>query len=158
MQQADPDRDIDVERDEVADPPTRPIRVEWEPGFATGDEGIDQAHRELLARCCALAHALGAAAADAAADEPAFVREFDALVAAVRAHLATEAAGLQGRDDAVALAQREEREDFEDLVAEVATPGHFDPVELQRFIALWCYGHVRAASTRLTPPGPTAAA
>ena len=35
-----------------------------------------------------------------------------------------------------------ERGEFAELVADLVTPGHFDPHELQRFLGLWWVGHI----------------
>jgi hypothetical protein len=41
-----------------------------------------------------------------------------------------------------------ECDEFEYLADEIATTANFDRLELQRFAALWCLGHVRGSAQR----------
>lgn len=122
-----------------------PLLLTWEADFAAGHADLDAQHRALLGHCNRLADA---------GDDAAFATALAGFQAAVRAHLDAEAALLAaGGDDEGLLADlAAEREDFEALAGEVATPEHFDRDEIQRFLALWCVGHLRA----MAEPGAAA--
>ncbi len=119
-----------------------PHRLNWDPGLATGHATLDAQHRELLEQCNRLA--------DLCADTRAFDDAFAQLTTMAHEHFDAEAAARA--DDPEAL--QDEREDFDFLLAEVATTAHFDRVELQRFVALWWLGHIRGQAERLQAPGP----
>lgn len=114
-------------------------RVAWSADFECGDIAIDAQHRELLAQ----SESLAALCDDAPRFDAAFV-QFKALV---QAHFATEAALLgdaAAQDDHAA-----EAEEFVYLAGEIATTENFDRLELQRFVAVWCLGHVTASARLL---------
>lgn len=102
-----------------------PQRVEWEEGLATGVALVDRQHQALLALCNELADACGR-------DDEAFDATFGRLRALAHDHFDAEG-------------EPEDREEFDFLVDEIATPEHFDRLELQRFLALWWLGHVRGS-------------
>lgn len=123
------------------DTPRGPGRVAWIDDFASGHAAIDAQHRELLALCDALAALSGDA------DAPRFDAAFQQFQSLVRRHFEAEAALLAGeaaRDDHAA-----EAEEFAYLADEIATTANFDRLELQRFVAVWCLGHVTASARQL---------
>ena len=44
---------------------------------------------------------------------------------------------------------RIECDEFEYLAGEIATTENFDRLELQRFLALWCLGHIKGSAGQL---------
>ena len=125
-----------------------PPRPQGDPAWTGGHDATDGEHRALLAQCNRLAD-LCAAGPDAQAD---FDRAFDELVALARRHFAAEAAllarlapadGPDADDPGMAGAE------FEELLESFVAPGHFDRLELQRFIALWWLGHVAETAPQL---------
>lgn len=126
---------------------TTPTRLPWEAGFDVGHETIDAQHRALLRQCERLAdHWLCNDGEDGA---PGFDETLEGLKALVREHLETEAALRQALGDPDAEDQRTEHEEFDYLVAEIVTTENFDRLELQRFVALWCLGHVTGSAAQL---------
>jgi hemerythrin len=105
----------------------------------TGNEALDAQHGALLAQCAALADCLGDASEEG---ERSFRRIFDELMAVAREHYATAEALLADGAEALREEQRNERDEFEYLAAEIITTENFDKQELQRFLALWWTGHV----------------
>lgn len=135
--------------------PTRPT---WEPDFAVGHEFIDAQHQGLLDQCHRLADLC---AGEGPVGLCQFDQAFDRLKVLAREHFETEASLLSGSshahaDPEDALAESEE---FEYLADEIATTANFDRLELQRFLALWCVGHVKASARQLrealATPAPT---
>lgn len=116
--------------------------IQWDESCATGDTALDEQHRDLLARCNALADCLRGDGSEYGA---AFQQQFDALVDFVRHLFVAEQTRL---GDCPALGEQNLREhndeidEFEFLVADVATEDNFDAVEVQRFLSLWSIGHV----------------
>lgn len=134
-----------------------PTRLLWEPAFESGHPAIDAQHQALLAQCTLLAdHCAGAGqeaaeqAFDAARDH-AFDRAFDALKQQARVHFETEAALLAAGGCSADEVEdyRHESAEFEYLAADIATTANFHRLELQRFVALWCLGHVKASAQQL---------
>lgn len=124
-----------------------PQRLQWDPGFEVGHEDIDAQHRGLLVLCERLAgHCLQGGGA---AHEQRFDADFEALKALVREHLESEATLLSELGDPDAEDHRVEQAEFDYLAGEVMTTGNFDRLELQRFVALWCLGHITASAARL---------
>lgn len=113
-------------------------RVSWNPDYGVGDATLDAQHRDILARCDALAECLG----DDAADDGRFRAGFDALMTLAREHFAAEQALLAARGYPELDAQQDEYDEFEYLAAEIVTTENFDKIELQRFLALWWVGHI----------------
>lgn len=118
-----------------------PVHAPWEPAFETGHEVVDAQHRDLLGRCERLANTCG--------DGARFDEAFEQLKAAVREHLLAEAALLASLGDPDAGALDDEHDEFDDLAAEILTTANFDRLELQRFVAVWCLGHVAASAAHL---------
>lgn len=131
-------------------------RVEWNLRHGVGNEALDAQHRELLARCNALADCV--AADDADADQR-FGKAFDELMALAREHFAAEEALLAARGYAGLDAHRNEREEFDYLAAEIVTTENFDKQELQTFLSLWWVGHIAGSARdhRACLEGPPAA-
>ena len=121
-----------------------PMRLTWEPGLDSGHPTIDLQHRSLLDACNELAGLCSGS------ERPAhFDRALSELKARLRMHLEAEAQLLAAGDPAAHEDLLAEREDFEALAEEIATTEHFDRLELQPFLALWCQGHVRASARLL---------
>ena len=135
-----------------------PLRTPWEASYDTGDALIDASHRALLEQCEALADLCERGAEPDTSLAQRFDEVFAGLIALVRDHFDAESAWVAGFGDDALEAHRAEREQFDEFFAEVATTEHFDRLELQRFIALWCVGHVTAlASMACGAPGDAAA-
>lgn len=121
-----------------------PCPTPWDADFAVGHALIDAQHAALLAQCHALAeHCSGGAARDADFDAA-----FQHLKALAREHFEAEAALLAARGDTDLEGHRDELAEFEYVAGEIATTANFDRLELQRFAALWCLGHVRGSGQR----------
>lgn len=122
-----------------------PQRPQWDPAFTVGHEPTDSEHRALLEQCNRLADLCS----DGAAPDAAFDRAFDDLVALARRHFAAESALLArlapSTEDDPGMAGHE----FEELLESFVAPGHFDRLELQRFMALWWLGHVAETAPML---------
>ncbi|MBP6676675.1 MAG: hypothetical protein KA185_15430 [Vitreoscilla sp.] len=124
-----------------------PNRVPWNPDFSIGHELIDAQHQGLLTQCNRLADLCVAGASDGDESGGRFDQACDDLKALVRKHFETEAALLTGGGGADALEdQRIEGDEFEYLAGEVATAENFDRLERQRFLALWCVGHITGSA------------
>ncbi len=124
-----------------------PTRVPWEPSFSVGHEAIDAQHRAMLDQCNRLAE-LCAGGEDA---DRQFDQAFEQLRAMAREHFETEAALLAERGHPDLDDHAAECEEFDYLVDEIVTTDHFDRLELQRFLALWCLGHI-SGSVQLGVP------
>ena len=123
-----------------------PCLAPWDPGFVVGHPLIDAQHGALLAQCDRLAELCGGG--PGAADDAAFDAAFERLKSLAREHFDAEAALLAARGDADAEGHSLEGDEFEYLAGEIATTANFDRPELQRFLALWCLGHVRSSAQR----------
>lgn len=117
-------------------------RVQWDPAFDVGHDAMDAQHRQLLDQCNQLADLC--AAADG--DDAKFRQTFDRLMTMAREHFAAEEALLVAAAYPELDDYRCEIEEYEFLAAEIATTENFDPIELQRFLALWWVGHVMGAA------------
>lgn len=117
-----------------------PNRVDWEADFSVGHDALDAQHREILAQCNRLADLC------AAADDTPFREAYAALMRMASAHFAAEEALLVAGAYPELDDYRCELEEYAFLAAEIATTEHFDPIELQRFLALWWVGHVMDAA------------
>jgi hemerythrin len=127
--------------------PAAPSRVTWEPDFAVGHALIDAQHQRLLAQCNLLADLCpGDDGQDAG---PRFDQAFDSLKTLALEHFETEASVLAASGHAGIEDHRADCEEFEYLADEIATTENFDRPELQRFLALWCLGHVTASARQL---------
>ena len=121
-----------------------PNRVPWEPGFSVGHDAIDAQHQGLLSQCNLLAdHCIGEGGDEA---DRRFDQAFEQLRAMAREHFATEAALLGGRGYPDLEDHAIECEEFDYLVDEIVTTENFDRLELQRFLALWCLGHIAGSA------------
>lgn len=112
-------------------------RVEWDKSYSTGVDSLDMQHRQLLAQCNTLA---GSLSGDGTEYGPEFQARLDTLIDSVRQLFVAEQTHLEGfptLDD-----YNDEIDEFEFLVADIATAENFDAVEVQRFLSLWCVGHV----------------
>lgn len=116
-----------------------PNRVQWNPASGVGHETLDTQHQNMLAQCNALADCIGDSGEDSALK---FNTIFSELMAQVRDHFATEEAQLTRCGYPALDEDRDERDEFEYLAADIATTEHFEKVELQRFLSLWCVGHI----------------
>lgn len=124
----------------------------WEPAFATGHPLLDEQHAALLALCNELGtHCRAGQGTEA---DRAFDETFARLKSLAKQHFDAEAALLEGLGEEALEAHHDECDEFEYLAAEIATPDHFDRAELQHFVALWVYGHVRGAAAHFgSAPG-----
>lgn len=126
--------------------PTPSDGVQWQDDFAVGHPLIDTQHQGLLAQCQRLAELCAASASGAGETESqTFDLGFDKLKALVREHLAAEAALLTACGHGESDDAQDERDEFDYLCEEVATTEKFDRPELQRFLALWCIGHIQGS-------------
>lgn len=119
-----------------------PNRVPWEPHFSIGHEAIDAQHQALLGQCNRLADLCGGG--DEADRQ--FDRAFEQLRALAHQHFETEAALLVERAHPDVDDHAAECEEFDYLVDEIVTTDNFSRLELQRFLALWCLGHVAGSA------------
>ncbi len=122
-----------------------PNRVEWTPRHSVGNETLDGQHRDILARCNALADCLDDASEG---NEGKFDEIFVDLMTRAREHFAAEEAllshcGYPDLDD-----HRSEQEEYGFLAAEIITTENFDRSELQTFLALWWAGHIMGSTKR----------
>lgn len=124
-----------------------PNRVPWDPDLQVGHAAIDAQHRGLLDQCNLLADLCTAAPGELAPQ--AFDAAFAQLKALVQAHLDTESVLLASADPTAADDLQDERDEFDYLAGEVATTDHFDRFELQRFVSVWCLGHVAGSARQL---------
>ncbi len=123
-----------------------PNRVQWEPAFAVGDALIDAQHQGLLNRCNSLAD-LCPAEGETQPDRL-FDLAFEGLKALVREHFEAEATWFTSRGDLDLEDHRAECDEFEYLAGEIATAENFSRLELQRFVAVWCVGHILDTAER----------
>ena len=126
-----------------------PHHDQWDPGFETGHDVVDAQHRDLLAQCERLAALCDDAAGDGGTGGRPFDDAFERLKASVREHLQAEASLLAALGDPDADALRDEHDEFDAVATEILTTANFDRLELQRFVAVWCLGHVTASAAHL---------
>ncbi|MBL8345544.1 MAG: hemerythrin domain-containing protein [Rubrivivax sp.] len=126
-----------------------PTRVTWDADFAAGHELIDAQHQGLFDQCNRLADLCTGGAGEVSLRQ--FDQAFDRLKVLAREHCESEAALLAASGQALAEPEDAlaECEEFEYLADEIATTANFDRLELQRFLALWCVGHVKASARQL---------
>lgn len=120
-----------------------PMLMPWDAAYQVGDPLIDAQHRALMSLCDVLAARCQAAEGDAA--DPVFDQSLDRLKSLAREHFEVEAERLAPLGDEALEDHRFECDEFEYLVEQIATTENFTRVEIQRFLALWCLGHVRGA-------------
>ena len=116
-----------------------PNRVQWNPGYSTGNETLDRQHRAILAQCNTLADCLADAGADS---EQKFHNTFQALMAQAGEHFSSEETLLTQCGYPLLEEHRDEHDEFDYLAADIITTENFEKVELQRFLALWWVGHI----------------
>lgn len=128
------------------------MRAAWEAQFGTGHELIDAQHQGLLTQCnqladlCDQANACACTGANADEVARAFDQAFEHLKALAREHFETEAALLATGHYPELEDHQFECDEFDYLAAEIVTAENFSRVELQRFLTLWCVGHVSVAA------------
>jgi hemerythrin-like metal-binding protein len=121
--------------------------IAWDPDDSVGHGLIDEQHQALLAHCNLLAEHCPPSGG-AQHDGP-FDLAFGQLVRLARTHFETETALLAEQGCAELEDHRFACDEFEVLVDEILTTEHFDRGELQRFLALWCAGHIRESAARV---------
>ncbi len=126
-----------------------PNRIPWEPGYAVGHALVDEQHRGLLSQSNRLADLC--LRGDDADSARLFDEAFDRFKALVREHFEAEAALLAAGGCTELDDHHGEGEEFAYLADEIVTTGNFDRLELQRFIALWCVGHIVGTAARQAP-------
>ncbi len=124
-----------------------PSRTPWDPAFSAGQTLIDAQHRALLDQCNLLAE-LCPGQADPEAELP-FDQALEDLKARVREHFASEAALLAPAGEDAIEDHRIDGDEFEYLVEQIVTTENFSRLELQRFLALWCVGHITESARQL---------
>ncbi len=117
-----------------------PQRPAWQDDYAVGSAPIDAQHRALLEACRRLADLCERG------NDEAFDEAFARLKALVGEHFEAEAALLAERGCPDLEAHAEEHEEFVWLADEIASTANFDRLELQRFVSLWCVGHIASAA------------
>lgn len=117
-----------------------PQRPPWEPAFASGHDKVDAQHQALLAACHALADLCQPPVGDASASR--FDEAFVQWQKLAREHFEAEAGLLEKLASPQLEDHRFECEEFEYLLSEIVSTEHFDRLELQRFLAQWCLGHI----------------
>jgi hemerythrin-like metal-binding protein len=120
------------------------MRAAWEVDFSTGHELIDAQHQGLLTQCNLLADLCESADADEAAR--AFDLAYEQLKSLAREHFQAEAALLASSGYPELEDHQFECDEFDYLAAEIVTAENFSRVELQRFLTLWCVGHMSEAA------------
>jgi len=125
---------------------TLPSRIPWEPDFSVGHWLIDAQHRGLLSQCTLLADLCPSEPGEDA--ERRFDQALERLRALAREHFETEATLLSACGCPDLEDHRIECDEFEYLADEIATAENFDRLELQRFLALWCLGHITGSASR----------
>lgn len=117
-----------------------PNRAPWEAGYACGHDLIDAQHQAMLTACDALADLCEPVAGDAHASR--FDEAFVQWQKLAREHFEAEAGLLEQLASPQLEDHRFECEEFEYLLSEIVSTEHFDRLELQRFLAQWCLGHI----------------
>lgn len=117
--------------------------VQWEADFALGHALVDAQHQALLTQCKQLAEHCAGNGSEA--QDQAFDQAFERLKVLAREHFETEASLLAACSSPELEDHHIEREEFEYLCDEIVTTENFDRAELQRFLALWCVGHIKGS-------------
>ncbi|MEY2687844.1 MAG: hypothetical protein RL375_2042 [Pseudomonadota bacterium] len=121
-----------------------PLRAAWEPQFSAGHQLIDAQHRGLLSQCNQLADLCEHAGAEPGFQ--AFDQAYEQLKALARTHFETELSLLASANYPDLEDHQFECDEFDYLSAEIVTAENFDRVELQRFLTLWCVGHISGSA------------
>ena len=116
-----------------------PNRVPWNPDYSTGHEILDSQHKGILAQCNALTDCIADTGPESALR---FNDTFATLMNQAREHFATEEALLTQWGYPLLEEQQNEHDEFDYLANEIITTENFEPIELQRFLALWWIGHI----------------
>ena len=122
-----------------------PNRVLWNSDYSVGHETLDSQHQAILAQCNVLADCLADAGPESALK---FNDGFTDLMAQARAHFAAEEALLTQCAYPMLEEQQNEHDEFDSLANEIITTENFEPIELQRFLALWWIGHIVGSAKR----------
>ncbi|MDP2371006.1 bacteriohemerythrin [Rhodoferax sp.] len=125
-----------------------PNRVQWNPGYSTGNDLLDSQHQAILAQCNVLADCIANAGPQSDHD---FRTNFDALMAQAGEHFATEAALLTQCAYPMLEEHQNERDEFDYLANDIITAENFESVELQRFLTLWWVGHIAGSCKKHRP-------
>jgi hemerythrin-like metal-binding protein len=120
------------------------LRATWEPNFDTGHVVIDAQHQGLVTQCNLLADLCAATGAPEGAQ--AFDQAYAQLEVMAREHFTTEMSVLASSGYPELEDHQFDRDEFDYLVAEIATARNFHRVELQRFLTLWCVGHISGSA------------
>lgn len=134
-----------------------PNRAHWDAGYACGHDLIDAQHQALLAQCRLLADLCLPDGTDG--QDARFDAAFVQLQTLVREHFEAEAELLARQGWMKLEDHRFECDEFEVLVSDIVSTEHFDRLELQRFLTLWCIGHIvgsaRSVRTALGTGAPS---
>ncbi len=122
-----------------------PNRIQWSADYSVGSEVLDAQHQAILAQCNALADCMTDAGLES---NPKFKDTFAALMAQAAQHFATEEALLMQCGYPMLDEQQNEHDEFDYLANEIITTENFEPIELQRFLALWWTGHIVGSSKK----------
>lgn len=122
-----------------------PNRLQWNPRHSTGNEILDNQHRNILAQCNALADFTSDADLE---NDQEFHKTFNELMALAREHFSTEEALLTRCGYPMLEEHKNEHDEFEYLAADIVTTDNFEKIELQRFLALWWAGHIMDSSKK----------
>ena len=123
-------------------------RLQWNPDYTVGSDSLDDQHRQILAQCNALADCMDETSEAGRAE---FDRRFQSLMALAQEHFATEEALLTGSGYPALEEHQNERDEFGYLADNIVKTEHFERSELQRFLALWCVGHIVGSGTKHRP-------
>ena len=102
-----------------------PNRVQWNPGYSTGNDILDSQHRAILAQCNTLADCLADAGADS---EQKFHNTFQALMAQAGEHFSSEETLLTQCGYPLLEEHRDEHDEFDYLAADIITTENFEKV------------------------------
>jgi hemerythrin len=122
-----------------------PNRIEWNPDFSVGSEALDTQHQAILAQCNALGDCMAEASPDG---NQKFNGIFAALMVLAHQHFTAEEALLTQCGYPMLEEQQNEHDEFDYLANEIITTENFEPIELQRFLALWWTGHIVGSSRK----------
>lgn len=116
-----------------------PNRLQWSPDYALGHETPDRQHQNILALCNALSDCISTAAPESHLTSQ---QTFQTFMTQAAEHFTTEAALLTQSARPLLEEHQNEHDEFDFLASEIITTQNSEPVELQRFLALWWVGHI----------------
>ena len=122
-----------------------PNRIQWNADYSVGSDALDRQHQAILAQCNTLADCIADAGAQS---NQQFNDTFAALMVQAREHFAAEEALLTQFSYPMLEEHQNEGDEFDYLANEIITTENFEPVELQRFLALWWIGHIVGSSKK----------